>query len=493
MDSFEGGQSVPHDNQQGANNYTTTLYVYDARGRLTSEWLPPSGAANENWSPPSPVEDFNYDPAGNLVSKLDARSNLWSYTYDAENRMMTSTDPGSTDDTSHYYYDFAWPDGRGWGSSVVAVAPDSVATVTDNDMLGRHVQVSTQLLNTTYMSLTLEQGCTTYSYDILGDKTSVGVPGASTPETFTYDSFGEMTKDSKPVPPPPPGQCQGPQTNCSANAYMTANYNYSYNALGEMFKEVGPRSATDNIDPLASGTSSEIDYTYDLFGNVATVDQKGIDCPTGTSNGYCNSLTGAYPGTYSFYYDDVGNRVEALSPLAGTITQTRTWLYYTNISTGVCADSYFDLLSCSTVGVGSSQVKTTNTYSNLQAVVMAKPTQVSDPRGLTINYVYDNYRNEVAGCKGADPTCAPGSGDLQTFAYDQLGNMTAAADSSGVSTSMTYDAANRLSTVATSGGPYTQSQTTTYTYYTRSNVGPPFIRSKLSVVASHGERPDGGG
>ncbi len=51
--------------------------------------------------------------------------------------------------------------------------------------------------------------------------------------------------------------------------------------------------------------------------------------------------------------------------------------------------------------------------------------------------------------------------------------MTSAADASGVSTSIVYDSADRLSTVQTSGGPYSQSQTTTYTYYTRSNTSVP--------------------
>ena len=73
-------------------------------------------------------------------------------------------------------------------------------------------------------------------------------------------------------------------------------------------------SSTDSVDPLPTGSVDQITYTYDLFGNVTSADQVGIDSV-------------ANPATYSFLYDDVGKMVEALSPESQTTNETRTWTF----------------------------------------------------------------------------------------------------------------------------------------------------------------------
>jgi YD repeat-containing protein len=77
-------------------NGNTTSYLYDDFHRLAHQVSPVTGTMT-----------YQYDPAGNLVATTDARGTATARTYDASNRVLTSTSQlaGAATETVTYSYD----------------------------------------------------------------------------------------------------------------------------------------------------------------------------------------------------------------------------------------------------------------------------------------------------------------------------------------------------------------------------------------------------
>jgi RHS repeat-associated protein len=181
---------------QAAN--TTESYTYDPVGnRLSSLNLSPyvNNTSNELTSTPNASYTFDYN--GNTTSKA-VSAGTTNYTWDYENRLASVTLPGtggsitfkydplgrriqkaftqnSTTTTTNYLYD---------GSNAIA----------DIDQNGNVLARYTETQNIDEPLAELRSGTTSYyEADGLGSVTSLSGSSGSLANTYTYDSFGNVT------------------------------------------------------------------------------------------------------------------------------------------------------------------------------------------------------------------------------------------------------------------------------------------------------------
>ncbi len=353
-----------------AINGTTTI-TYDAAGRKTSLTDPDGNTTR--WA---------YDADDRMTSMTDPLGHTGTYVYDADGEMTDTTDRDGRRTTYSYN-----ADGDQTGETWVGASPsekitytydadneqtgaaDSYATLTivyDND--GRVGTIATSGPGTGQPTVTL-----TYSYDQLGDETSVtdslssqGITtysydnaqrlttittsygGTTGPQvTYTYDPANRMTAVSRTVSTygtqvnttivydaagrettithwsyVPPGGGMGGGT-----ATPLATYVYGYDNANRVTTEIDAEGTAtftyDNANELtAVGGSRTESYSYDINGNRNS---------TGYTTGTGNELT-ASPGV-TYTYDAEGN---LLSQTNTSTHVTTTYTYdYRNRLTGV--------------------------------------------------------------------------------------------------------------------------------------------------------------
>lgn len=143
---------------------------------------------------------------------------------------------------------------------------------------------------------------------------------------------------------------------------------------------------------MLNGARTDVDdsltYTYDAEDRLVGATQNGIILPGGS-----------VPVTTSFVLDDAGERVKATQPMSSSQAIVRNWTYSTD---GLVA-SHADTKGTTTYAYGAGDFLE----------------QVGDPRGLTLNFEYDNLgrRTRRYGVVGGNTQ------DDQTFAYDLAGDM----------------------------------------------------------------------
>ncbi|WP_080753198.1 RHS repeat-associated core domain-containing protein [Janthinobacterium lividum] len=204
-----------------------------------------------------------YDNNGNLTSMMDAQGRTTYYQYDAANRLANTTTPDGGVTTFEY-------DSRGnlesvtdprplqtsytynsFGQVTSIISPDTGTTIYAYDSAGR-------LMSEKNAAGIVIQ----YSWDVLGRKTSRSSNGYV--ETFTYDE-GTYGK--------------GRLTRFNDDTGQTS---YSYNAAGEIIKQVnniygGLHTTSWNYDTAGRLTSMSyptgvvISYQYDGVGRIASI------------------------------------------------------------------------------------------------------------------------------------------------------------------------------------------------------------------------------
>jgi RHS repeat-associated protein len=148
------------------NMYT---YVYDAFDRLYQRRYPsPTTAGN---SSTSDYEQFTYDAYGRLDTRRTRSGGTFSYDYDNLNRVTDVTAPGSTANTSYTY------DNHGR----ILTVSDGSQTIT-NTYNGRGWLATQASAN----------GTVSYEYDVLGRRTRMDWPD-SYYVTYTYNQGGQLT------------------------------------------------------------------------------------------------------------------------------------------------------------------------------------------------------------------------------------------------------------------------------------------------------------
>jgi RHS repeat-associated protein len=239
-----------------------TDYVYNSTGEKISQIRPATSS-----SPNGTITTYTYDPAGNETSIQEPDGVVVKDTYTPQDQILSSTYSDGTAPIT-YTYD---PSGQ-------------LLTMTDGT------------------------GTTTYSYDPFGDLTSV-TNGAGQSVSYTYNSLGEETSISYPLP-----------ASISEASSLVA---YGYDAAGNMTDVSDFSGHATNIsynqDSLpvltnlssSSGKAASISTTYDAADNITGI---SLDNGSQLSFSYNRAPNGGIAGetdipsssSVSYNYDAVG-------------------------------------------------------------------------------------------------------------------------------------------------------------------------------------------
>lgn len=294
-DSITGTVASKVDNY-GTTKPLTTQYTYDLWGNLTSQVSTGSGITTPcttyysyesthrfpvriYTNPSSSVMKYTYDVWGNVLSEQDSInasiSNTVIHTYDGWNQITGTTRPDGTQTT----YTRGWSSDAGCRYYTLTQGTATPWVKTWYDNCGR--QVSTL---------------------------SVGPHDVTSGSTTVYDSNGQVTS----------------HTETEGNLTLTSNY--TYDARGRLKTEsyTGDRTVTYSYGNHTVTVTENHDRntvkTYDAWGNLQTLSNyTSYLTNTYSSNGGIKQTVSGGP-TWTFTYDDRGNRISMTDPDAGTTT-----------------------------------------------------------------------------------------------------------------------------------------------------------------------------
>lgn len=247
-------------------------YSYDANDELTSKvdangnatpGIPSDGTttysyyhdgtlASTNYSDSTPTVTYQYDPDGNVTQMTDGQTNAAVYTWNADERLTSSTRGSSA---FGYQYDAA-------GNVSQRTYPDGTVVNYGYDNEERPSTVA------------VGANTTSYGYDPAGELTSEALPsGNGYATTMQYNPAGQLTEVKN-----------------AKGATVLSQYDVSYDANGNPLQ----------LTAQNSGSSWVENYTYDDANRLTGV----------CYNAACASATDYQKWTY----DNVGNRLTEADP-----------------------------------------------------------------------------------------------------------------------------------------------------------------------------------
>jgi len=384
----------------------------------------------------TPTKYQRFTTTGKAQDTIDARSFKTTRAFDADDQMLTSTNPRLN--ATHYTYD-------AFGNVLSITDAKGSITTRTYDTLGR---LSTELsplgLTTTYTydangnTLTRRETAaginylTSYLYDANNNLTQTTDPKNHVTK-YTYDNMDRKTQESYTVGGIPHVR------------------SFTYNALGKLATVTDERGFASQthytsrnqvaykVDPFLKHT---ITYTYDKNGNVATA-----------TDAVGRKVTTTY---------DVLNRKTQVVDSKGN---TQKWIYNTAGQIATYTDARLKVTSYLYDAVGNvTQVTdakggiTTSTYDGNGNVIT-----VTDPSNHTTTYAYDALDRRIS--------TTLHDGRKWTYTYDANGNMLTETTPTGEKTVKTYDPLNRIASLkeyATNGITITRS--ISYAYDANGNV-----------------------
>lgn len=429
----------------------STSYAYDASSRLSNETLPNGGGITFTYDsdghqitvidPLGRTSSSAYDAAGHLVSRTDPLHNSTAYTLDALGRQVQVTDAAGG--ITKYVFDAA-------GELTSVTDPLLRTTLYVYDADGNRASITDPLLNVTSfgydganrLTTTTDPlgNATTYSYDAAGRPIGTKLPSGST-TSRTYDPRGLLT---------------------SIADALGDTTSYGYDAAGQRVSQTDARGATTTFGYDLAGRQSSI---ADALGGVVHIAYDAAGQQTAVTNPR---------GDSTFYtYDSIGD-VATQTNSAGGVT-TNTYDLAGELVTrldprGITTTFSYDADGRQTA-VGFPGGSIANAYDSL-----GRKTQMVDPSGTT-TYTYDaasellstvapagtlSYTYDSDGRRAS--MTLPGSRSIQ-YAYDKASHLTQLTDwlsnkigfaytvdglpssesrPNGITTSVGYDAADRL-------------------------------------------------
>jgi len=169
---------------------TTESYSYDAAGnRLSSLGVNPYSYNTSNELTSIPSGSYTYDANGNTLSDPSGKQYTWNF----ENQLTSVTVPGSG--TTTYRYDpfgsRIYKSSPTWTGAFVYDGYDLIETVNSGGtIVARYA--GTRTLDETLAELR-SGGSSYYEADGLGSITSLSSSAGAIANTYTYDSFGNVT------------------------------------------------------------------------------------------------------------------------------------------------------------------------------------------------------------------------------------------------------------------------------------------------------------
>ncbi|MGQ9779218.1 MAG: RHS repeat-associated core domain-containing protein [Bacillota bacterium] len=383
--------------------------ITDEEGKITEQYHDMEGRIHKEvkLSYQGNIETVTvYDGAGNKVELTDPRGYVTRMYYDALNQLVRVEMPRDTfwengaqvtvTPVITYAYDLA---GNRTAETREAGGGRTHTVTTAYDGLRRPISVSTTF---TDRDGTVKTAVTKTYYDANGNKVKV------------VDANNTQKPEAE-------------------RKYFT----YTYSARGWLLSETDPEGHT-------------VSYTYDAVGNrISLTDQRGN--ATEMPNDY--TIRYEYDDLYRlvravlpdetpedlsdnpvvrFTYDRRGtNLSKETRPNEASPGQLTTYSYYPRYR-----------LKAETVSGGGQSLTTSYTYDKVGNLKT-----VTDPRGQTTTYEYDDFHRKV---KVVYP-----EGNTESYEYDKAGNMTALIDGRGRITRYAYNSQNKLISVTDASGAVT--------------------------------------
>jgi len=415
------------------NGHTTT-YTLDSTGRVIQVGYPDGTASNLTWTSDNQVASAQ-SPSGATTT----------YSYDSLNNLTQTTLPNGVTlsqqyaDTNHPYLPTSATDAQGNATSYQYTSGGLLSQTTD---AGNHTATFSYNANGTLASSTDENGhVTTHSY------TSAGLPQQYTPPapkgttaySFNgYDLEASITDGNGKVT----SFAYDVLGRLTGIGYADgSSIGYSYDADGNvlsMADSTGPTSYTyDALSELTKKTlpnGQTVTYTYDYAGNLLSKTDSG-----GTvSYGYnavdqVTSVTDRQNRLYTVGYDADGNRTSI--GFSNGVTESMTYNTAGQL-TEIKGTTGSSTLTDYKYGY-------TNPTTNQSALL---PYSVTDTSGNTTSYTYDNgnqLTQAIQKNSGGNQIASYGYG------YDPAGNLTSKTVN-GTSATFSYNAAGELTSA--SGG-----------------------------------------
>ena len=295
------GTVVSKVENSGTTAPLTTSYTYDLWGNITSKTCSATGITTCTTyysyesshrfpvriytNPSSTVQKYTYDLWGHVLTEQDSINssitNTVTNTYDSWGNLIRTARPGYGTETYT----------RGWNNSpdkryFVLVQGSSRPWVkTWYDSRGREVQVE-----------------------------SIGARDISLRTTTGYNTNGQVSS----------------VTEKTGNLTLTTSYSYDNRDRITIETHTGNSTITYSYGTVTNGRTVTVNdngrqtvYTYDLMGNLNKVKDPLSNVVTHkyASNGGVRKTVAA-GSTWTFVYDNVGNRTSMTDPDAGTITYT---------------------------------------------------------------------------------------------------------------------------------------------------------------------------
>ncbi len=435
-----------------------TTYNYDATGKVIS-------VVNDNGIT---VSNITYNTTPNnydVLTDTDAMNNTMTFGYDPNNNLNSVADGSGAKSSATYtnttfpYYPSTATDAQGSGSSYSYDSNGNINGNTNTSMSPTvSVSESYNSDGTVHTSTDANGYVTSYGYTS-GNLTSVTPPSPQHGQTRGYDALSRVTSATD------GNGTQISYTYTNLDRISTISYkdssggnassiSYTYDDDGNVTSVVDSSAGTTSYsyDALNRQTkktlpdSSTITYGYDATNNLTSLTDAGGTVSYGYNN--LNELTsltqpkGTGTETFSFTYDDKGERVSVVYP---TNSQgTKTVLSY---------DHGGRVAEVNTFGQVSGQYNTETDY----------------------KYSYTNSAGTVTSLRYSVSSYLNGASWTTSYSYDALNRLTGAATTGGytMTSAYKYDAnGNRLtgSTLAGSGTSIANPYNYTYSYDTANQL-----------------------
>ncbi|MCP4548086.1 MAG: RHS repeat-associated core domain-containing protein, partial [bacterium] len=376
-----------------------------AVGRITTMTYDLMGRLTETTFPDNTTQSHTYDAEGRVLTQTDRAGRETRFTYDAAGRLLTTTYPGGATQSQTY-------DPAGHVISTTDARGNTATYAYDN--VGHRTGVTNALGNATH-----------FEYDANGNQSSIK-DACGNISHFTYDELDRLVTTTFPDGATTQFVYDALDRRIGETDQAGITTQFGYDALGRLI------SVTDALGQITA-------YTYNEVGNRL-------------------SQTDANNHTTRFEYDRLGRQIARILPDGARETMT-----YNPDGT---LSSHTDFGGNTRIFEYDANKRLTrrafpnNSGYSFAYTATGRRSSMSDSRGTT-TFTYDARDRLV---KKIEP-----GGHILTYTYDRESNRTSlclTVDNQTFTTTYTYDASNRLSTVTDAQG-----KTTTFAYDENGNLG----------------------
>ncbi len=417
------------------NNLREATSVTDALGRTTTMTYDTAGNLVSSTNPNARVTTWSYNPNGTVATSTDARGKTTQFGYDAVGRLVSSTDAdGRTMSMTLNAVGVAVAQTNAAGNTTTATVDAVGRVLTTTDPLGRTTQMAYHTAGNVAAITDASGQATSYAFDVAGQLTST-TNALGKVSRFTYAPTGSLA------------------TIKDANNHTSTN---AYNALGQL---------VSTTDPTGRITR----YAYDLLGR-----QLSTTLPSGARSSLTydaadqvTSSTDAKGAVTAFTYNLNGQLLTVVDPLGRTTSNAYNadGLLSTRTLPDGSTETYaYDAVGQVTAFTNADGKVATYLYSNTGRV-----TSKTEPGGLVTSYAYDAAGRPSVHTLPDGTTLTPAFDDASqlvrlrystagstdtTYTYDALGQPLTMTDATGTS-SFAYDAIGRLTSESNGAGAST--------------------------------------